>query len=155
MAFLCYSFINMKVILVQNVDNLGQKDDVKEVKPGYWRNFLFPQGLAVEATEQLLEQAKKSREEFLKQKEVKKEELTDILGQLKDKTLIIEARADEKGSLFAGIAAKKIAAAIKKNMNLEVDPDVIEIKKPIKEIGIYQVGIKNVILKIEIKAAKS
>jgi len=62
----------MRVILKDNVAGLGQKDDVKEVKPGYWRNFLLPQGLAVEATAQLIELVQKRREE---REKIKKAEI--------------------------------------------------------------------------------
>jgi large subunit ribosomal protein L9 len=140
----------MKVILLQNVPELGQKDDVKEVKVGYWRNFLLARDLAVAATPDLIEQAKKRREEQLKQKEVGEEKLAGILKELKDQVLTIEAKADEKGNLFAGIDAKKITEAVKEKLNFEIPVDAIKLEKPIKKIGPYEIPVKDITLKVEV-----
>jgi len=142
----------MRVILKDNVAGLGQKDDVKEVKPGYWRNFLLPQGLAVEATAQLIELVQKRREEREKIKKAETEKLAKGLDELEGKTLVIKARADKKGNLFSGIAAKKIAALIKKEEGIDVAPETVKIKEPIKKIGLYEVNVGENVLKIKIEA---
>jgi len=141
----------MQVILKDNVSGLGQKDDIKEVKSGYWRNFLLPHGLAVEATSGLLEQAEKRSKEREKQQEEQEKKLALALKDLKEKVLIIEAKADEKGSLFEGIGAEKIIEALKEQMKMKVSVNTIELKEPIKKIGQHEVKIKNIVLKIEVK----
>ena len=73
---------NIKVILLQNVPMLGQKDELKEVKPGFWRNFLVPRGLAIEATPELIKQAEKRREEAGKQKEQEEKRVHSLTRQI-------------------------------------------------------------------------
>lgn len=141
----------MKVILLQNVPNLGQKDEVKEVKTGYWRNFLLPNNLGVLATPKLLEQAEKRREEAAKQEETENKKIAKDLEKIKDKILVIKTKADEKGNLFAGINTKDISELIKKETKVDIASEFIEIEKPIKEIGIHEVPVKGFILKIEVK----
>jgi len=142
----------MKVILLQNVPSLGNKDDVKEVKVGYWRNSLLPQGLAVEATEHLLKQAEARKEKEKEAKEYEENQRAKTLEELKDKTLTIERKADDTGSLFDGIDAKELVGIIKEKRGFEIGEDLIKLEKPIKKIGTYEVPIRDVILKVEIVA---
>ena len=145
--------ILMKVILTQNVPALGQKDDVKNVRPGYWRNFLLPAKLAILATKNLEDAAVKRRGQREKAAEEKNNEIEEIVGSLRDETIIIEAKADEKGNLFAGITAKKISDNIKKAAKKEIPPEYIK-TKPIKKVGLYEIPIGKSVLKIEIKSTK-
>jgi large subunit ribosomal protein L9 len=141
----------MKVILLQDVPSLGQKDDIKEVKTGYWRNFLLPKELAVFATPKLIEQAEKRKEETAKIREEEEKKIAKELKKLKDKPLEIKAKADEKGNLFAGISAEDISRALKEEMKLEISPNAIKIEKPIKKIGEHEIPVGEQVLKIDIK----
>jgi len=141
----------MRVILLQNIPGLGQKDEVKEVKVGYWRNFLMLQGLAIKATEDLLKQVEVRKEKEKEAKEYEKKQFVKTLESLKDKTLIIEKKADDTGSLFDGIDAKELSETIKEKMRFEIDESLIKLEKPIKKIGTYEVLIKDVVLKVEVK----
>lgn len=142
--------INMKVILKQNVAGVGQKDDTKEVKVGYFRNFLLPGGLAVEATDALLKEAEKMKKKREEQKVYEEKQKEKMLEELKDKALVIERKADETGSLFDGIDAKELSEIINKQLRFEVSPDLIKLEKPIKKIGIHEVLVKDNILKVEV-----
>jgi len=142
----------MKVILLQNVPKLGQKNDAKEVKTGYWRNFLLPNDLAILATPKLLEQAEKSREEASRQKEAEAGKISEEMKRIKDKILTLEAKADEKGNLFAGINKETVSNELKEQMGLDVSPGFIEMQKPIKKIGSYDVPIGDYVLKIEVSS---
>ncbi|MBU2633119.1 50S ribosomal protein L9 [Patescibacteria group bacterium] len=142
----------MKVILLQNVTGLGQKDDVKEVKVGYWRNSLLPQGLAIEATESLLKQAEIRKEKEKEAKEYEKKQFTKLLEGLKDQTLVIERKADDTGSLFDGIDTKELAEIIKEKMRFEIPAEIIKLEKPIKKTGIHEVPVGDTVLKVEVKA---
>lgn len=142
----------MKVILLQNVPNLGQKDDLKEVKTGYWRNFLLPNGFAVLAAPKLIEQTERRREEAVKQKKTKTKRLAEKLEKIKDRVLTIKAKADEKGNLFAGISAENISELLKKEIKLDISSEFIKIEKPIKKIGMHEIPVENFVLKIEIKS---
>jgi large subunit ribosomal protein L9 len=144
----------MRVILQDNVPTLGQKDDIKEVKRGYWRNFLLPRGLAVEATPALVEQVLKKKEAREKAKVVAQAKLAKILKGLTGKTLIIKTKADEKGSLFAGIDAEDIAKEIKEQYAVDIPKGIVKLEKPIKEIGLHEVTIGEGVLKVDIVADK-
>ena len=141
----------MKVVLLKNVSKLGQKDDIKEVKTGYWRNFLSPNGLAVMATPKLLEQALKRREEITGHKEVEAEKVAQEMEKIKDSVLMLEAKADEKGNLFAGISKEAVSDAVKEQMKIDIPADFMEMEKPIKKTGSYEIPVGGLALKIEVK----
>lgn len=140
----------MKVVLTQNVSGLGQKHDIKTVKSGYFRNFLFPQKVAVEATLDVVEKTKALREEYKKKEEAKKGEITKLVQGLKNEIITIVSKADEKGNLFAGVTAKIISEAIKEKTKVEIPEGFIQIEKPIKKIGSYDISIGDGQTKIEI-----
>ena len=139
----------MKVVLMDNVPNLGQKYEIKSVKPGYWRNFLFPRGLAVMATPAVLKQMEAKRAVYLEQLRVQEEKVLKDIELIAEKGIIIEVKADEKGNLFAGVDEKAITRAIEKS-GLSIPSGLIELKKPIKKIGSYEIPAKGKTLKIEI-----
>lgn len=141
----------MKVILFQNIAGVGQKYDVKEVKPGYWRNFLFPNNLAKEATQEALKQLEIRRQKELGRKKIREEKILEAAKELSEKKLIMEAKADEKGNLFAGIKADKIAKFLKENLNLDIDENLIKLKKPIKQVGSYEIQVGGANFKLEVR----
>lgn len=125
-----------QVILLKDIPKLGQKGSVKEVKDGYFRNFLLPGGLAQLATPKKikeLEEKIKSREK--EREEVKKEALHKLREAAK-RGLVFEAEANEKGHLFKGISAKEIA------LSLQIPVDWVLLEKPIKELGEYSFEVK-------------
>lgn len=131
----------MEIILKQDVEKLGFKDDLLEVKPGYARNFLIPNGLAVVATSS----EKKIHAENLKQrahKEAKiKEEAEKIAKSLEEKTVKIGAKAGENGKIFGSVNTIQLADALAAE-GFEIDRKRISIKnEPIKQIGLYQADV--------------
>lgn len=144
-----------KVIFLQNIRNVAQIGDIKEVADGYARNFLLPRRLAVLATENALKMA-----DQLKQKRVlesKKEE--EVIAQLMEKLgahiLEIERAASEEGTLYDGLDAAEISAQLKKQ-NFFIEPEQIIMEAALKKIGSHEVVIefskdKKVTLKVEIK----
>ncbi len=139
-----------KVILIKDVSGLGQIDDIKEVKSGYFRNFLYPQGLAVEATSKTLEAA----EERAKKREEEKKLAEDLLAKtvegLKDKTLKVVKKADDTGSLFDKLDKKELTGLIKEQLRFDVPEDIIKLEEPFKKIGSYEVEVGDSKLKVEI-----
>lgn len=131
----------MKLILKENVVELGYKDDVVEVKDGYGRNYLIPQGKAVIASDANL----KELQENLRQRAHK---IAAILAEaqaqadaIKDITLNIEAKAAANGSIYGSVGAIQIAEAFKK-LGHEVDRKLISLKNPIKAVGEYTCTVK-------------
>lgn len=132
----------MKVILKADVKGSGKKGQTIEVSDGYARNFLFPRGLAVEATSG----AVKSIEEEKKAQQQKQDRIIAEVKALRDKlegqTVKIVARTGEGGRLFGSITNKDIADAIAKFLGKEFDRKIIEITHPIKTLGLFPVALK-------------
>ena len=132
----------MKIILIENIKDLGQIGETLEVKNGYARNFLVPRCLAVLATAENLKQMEelKKRKNLEIQEEIIK--IKEIAEKLKDYKLIVEAKTDEKGNLYAAITSKKIGESLRER-GIEVNPDYIEITfNQIKKTGIHQALFK-------------
>ncbi|MDD5032625.1 MAG: 50S ribosomal protein L9 [Candidatus Pacebacteria bacterium] len=140
----------MKIILIQDVAGFGNKNEIREAKLGYWRNFLLPRKLAVLATPELIKKAEELKKEEFEKKSHEDAKIEQALKQLGEKGLSISCQSDEKGSLFAGIGAEEISEKIKEKSGLEILPKKIKIKKPIKEIGSHEVEIGEVVLKVEV-----
>ena len=137
----------MEVILKQDVKNLGEKDDIVNVKPGYGRNYLIPKGFAQQATES----ARKVLAENLKQAQFKQEKIRKdadaIAAKLEGVKLTIGAKAGESGKIFGAINTIQIADALKKE-GFEVDRRRITFDAEPKFVGEY---IANLNLHKEVK----
>lgn len=131
----------MKIILTENVRDLGQIGDTLEVKHGYARNFLIPKNMAVLATAENLKQVDELKKKKVLAFQEEFEKMRGAAERLKNRKMIIEAKADEKGNLFAGINSKNIADSLKKQ-GIEVEPDFVLISEPIKKLGVYAVLFK-------------
>ena len=132
----------MELILKQDVENLGFKDDVVQVKNGYGRNFLIPQGLAILATPS----AKKVLAENLKQRAFKEEKLVDDANALGKKLLALDikiaAKAGGSGKLFGSINNADLSAALK-DSGYEIEKKCIKIKGgSVKVLGDQQAEIR-------------
>lgn len=127
----------MKVILLQHVPSLGEKDEVKEVALGYARNFLIPKGLAEEATDQAIAEieAKKARE--AKEAEMDLVKTEQLVQKLEGQIIEITAKASEEGTLYAAILPARIAAVLKEK-GFEVRKEQIEVGH-IKELGEHEI----------------
>lgn len=128
----------MEVILKKNVDKLGYANEIVNVKPGYGRNFLIPQGYASLATAS----AKRAHEEMMKQKAHKENKLEleaqEIATKLADVTVSIVTKAGENGKIFGSVNTVQLAEALRKE-GFDIDRKSLKIKdEPIKEIGTFE-----------------
>lgn len=132
----------MKVILLQDIKNVGKKEEIINANDGYARNYLFPKKLAIEATkDNLLKlQAKKTAETKKKNAEI--EANRKIAKKMEEMNLIIKAKAGSNGKIFGGITSKEISEELKKQYNFEVDKKKIILKETIKNLGEFSVEIK-------------
>ncbi len=132
----------MKVIFLQDVKGTAKKGELKEVSDGYARNFLFPKGLAKEANAVNLNDHKQ-QEKGREIKAQREEEEARLLGEsLKDKRVVIFAKAGEGGRLFGAITSKDISEALEKQFAKEIDKKKILLAEPIKAVGAFEVPIK-------------
>ena len=131
----------MKVILKEDINNLGYKDDVVEVKDGYGRNYLIHQGKAVIATESALKiLAENQRQRAHKLAQIKAE-AEAAAAALKDVALTIGAKTSSTGTIFGSVGALQVAEALEK-LGHNVDRKIIYIKDSVKEVGNYTAQIK-------------
>jgi large subunit ribosomal protein L9 len=131
----------MKVILTKDTPNVGNKNEVKEVSSGYAQNFLFPRGFAVLATPSLITQAGARKQQEEQGRKIKEDLLLKNLASLSDVRLEITGKANAKGHLFAGIHKETIVEELKKQTHLDLYPDFINLKHPLKEVGEHEVEV--------------
>ena len=133
----------MEIILTQDVKNLGYKNDIVNVKPGYARNYLIPQGMAILATESARKVlAENMRQQAYKQEKIKKEaqELATVLEGL---SLRIPAKAASTGKIYGSVNNVQIANAIKEAKGIEIDRKQILVDDDtIKEVGNYKAKVR-------------
>ena len=132
----------MKLILTGTVDKLGIAGDVVEVKDGYARNFLLPQGKAIRWTrgnEKQIDGIKRARDA----REVRGvEHAQEIRTQLEGLTIQIPARVSEQGHLFGAVTANDLAVAVKKAGGPTIDKRSVSFSKPVKTVGGHTANVK-------------
>lgn len=131
----------MKIILKEDISNLGYKDDVVEVKSGYGRNYLIPQGKAVIATESALKVLAENQRQRAHKLAKIKADAEALAASLAGVKLTIAAKTSETGTIFGSVNAIQIAEALE-NLGFAVDRKVIEVKEAVKEVGTYNAVAK-------------
>lgn len=146
----------MKVIFLQNVKGVANKDEIKEVKDGYAQNFLLKKKLAVEATPANL-QAAADKKQAEKEREAKKMADAKVLAETLNKTgIVISGKGGDTGKLYGAITSADIAKGLA-DAGVQVDKKDIAMKDPIKEPGEYSIKVKiyheiNAEVKVTVKA---
>lgn len=135
----------MKVIFLKDVPRVGKKNDIKEVNDGYAQNFLLTRGLAELATPNKINELEKRMKNVLVENQIEENLLMRNLEEIKDKKIILKEKANEKGHLFSSIHKKEIIDAMLKQNHITLSEDIIDLPKPIKEIGEFEikVSVKN------------
>lgn len=130
----------MKVILLEDIESLGKKYEVKEVKDGYARNFLLPQKLARPATKEALKWLADQKEVIEKEAVEDLKKVQELASSLDGVEVNIVVKVGEEGQLFESINNQKISEKLKE-MRFEVKKSQIVLENPIKELGEFQVGV--------------
>jgi large subunit ribosomal protein L9 len=131
----------MKVILLGDVEKIGKKFEVKEVKDGYAQNFLIPKGLAKPATKEALIwlETQKGIEEKKAEKSLKG--IQEIASSIDDQEVVIQVKVGDQDQIFESIGAQKISDKLKE-AGFDIKKDQIELAEPIKELGEFPVKVK-------------
>ncbi|MFB6240329.1 MAG: 50S ribosomal protein L9 [Gemmatimonadota bacterium] len=130
-----------KIILQEDVEDLGEAGDVVDVKPGYARNYLFPQGYAVQATEGNLKQMREEQRRKEAAADRERQRAEDLAGDLEGHTMTFDVRAADEGKLFGSVTAADIADRLQAD-GLDVGKDMVDMEEPIKELGVYNIPIE-------------
>ncbi len=132
----------MKVVLTADVKGQGKKNDIIEVSDGYARNFLLPRKLAVEATNQVLNEIKGANDAKAHKLEVELAEARALATKL-DSTLVkITASSGADGRLYGSVTAKEISEYLQKNHGITLDKRKIILASPIRAYGQYDLDVK-------------
>lgn len=131
----------MKVILREDVPNLGSSGAIVNVKPGYARNYLIPQGLAAHATSRNIKEMEHKLREIQRQIDLAKVEAEQVRERMAELSVTVSKQAGENEKLFGSVTTRDIEKALAAE-GVTVDRRRIAIKEPIKALGVYTVGIK-------------
>jgi len=131
----------MKVLLKTNIERLGQIGDVVDVKSGYARNYLLPQGLATKPTEVNIKAVEIEKQEHLKELAKVREEIEARATVVRGKEITIPARANEEGHLYGSVGPAQIVAVLAAE-GIFVDPENVVLEEPIRRLDKYDVDLR-------------
>ena len=131
----------MKVLLLEDVYNLGRAGEVKKVANGYGRNYLIPQGLATLATPGALAQAERIQKEADYQRSLLNEEMSQVAEKLEEIRLVCPARAGETGKLYGSVTTQMIAESLTEELGTEINKRQID-SQPLRLLGMHKVKVR-------------
>lgn len=132
----------MKLLLLQDVKNVGKKGTVVEVADGYARNFMLPRKLAVVATDGIVKSVGKEATDLQAKKQREKEQARELAESLGAQTLNLTVKVGDKGKLFGSITSQDIVDAVKAQFKHSIEKKAVQLKDPIKALGDYEVPVK-------------
>ena len=147
----------MKVVFLEDVPNVAEAGEMKEVADGYGRNFLIPRKLAVLADAKaasIIEVQLKRKARIQAEAEA---EMRELAQQLEGKEVVLKARSGAKGQLYGSVTNADIAEELGKSTGLVVDKRIIELEEPIRQVGSYEIAIrltKDIMPKIKVAIAE-
>jgi large subunit ribosomal protein L9 len=130
----------MQLVLTEDVQHLGKQGELVEVKPGYGRNYLLPNGLATIPSEHNLRLLERYKQRVHQAREAKVADLKVLAEQIQRVTLTIEANANEEGHLYGSVGPAEIAQALR-GKALIVEESMVKMEGPIKELALYAVKL--------------
>ena len=131
----------MKVLLCEDIDRLGWLGDVVEVKTGYARNYLLPQGLAKVANESSIRAIAEEKARRAEQRKLEGKRLEEAVKAIEGAEVVLAAKANELGHLFGSVNERQIAANLREQ-GFEVRDEIVQLPEHIKEIGTHSVTLK-------------
>jgi large subunit ribosomal protein L9 len=131
----------MKIILKQDVENVGRKGDLVNVSAGYGRNYLIPKKMAIEVTPSNLKMIEIERQALKKKVEKERVSYRDLIQRLSEATVIFTRKAGEKDMIFGSVSAADIKDALDKQ-GFDIEKKKIGLDEPIKRLGNYTIPIK-------------
>lgn len=131
----------MKVLLYVDIDNLGWLGDIVDVKDGYARNYLLPQGLATVPSEANLRSIASEKAKRAEQRQLDQRQLERAAKAVEGAEAVVAAKANEQGHLFGSVGERDIAENLR-GQGFEVSDDMVQLSEHIKEVGTHEVTLK-------------
>ena len=131
----------MEIILIQDVDNLGGKNEVVRVKNGYARNYLLPRQLAVENSPSNKKQLEERMKQVKKKEDKMLAEINSVIAKLGEAPLKLGAKTGTSGKIFGSVTSLQLSRAIREQRGYDIDRKKITIADEVKEIGTYKATI--------------
>lgn len=131
----------MQILLKKEVEHLGQAGQVVDVKPGYARNYLVPQNLAIFVTRKNRKSIEKEIEKFEIQEKKRIADLKELASQIEEAKCTVAVKADENDKLYGSVSVEDICKSLKIS-GLDINQKWIKIKKPIKSIGVFEILVQ-------------
>lgn len=131
----------MRIILLEDVRNIGKKHDVKDVSDGYARNFLFPNRLAEPATPAATRKLEALKDRLNKDEVEFKKHLGELARKINNTSIEFQLKTDESGSVFGSVNKEAILKALREHKLINKERVDIELDRPIKELGVHRVKV--------------
>lgn len=131
-----------KLLLLEDVEALGRQGEIVNVKPGYARNYLLPQGLAIIANKQALRQQERLKEERQKKAIADKNEAEEVATKLNGLTLTTVVKVDQEGHMYGSVSANEIVHLLQEQKHIELEKKNIQLKHPIKTTGVHEIHVR-------------
>ena len=131
----------MKVLLCEDVENLGFLGDVVEVKDGYARNYLLPQQIAIAPNEVNIKSLSEAKAKRAEERKLSLEQLSRATEAVEGAEAVLAAKANESGHLFGSVTRHDIAANLR-DQGFEVADEMVQLSEHIKEVGTHEVTLK-------------
>jgi large subunit ribosomal protein L9 len=131
----------MEVILIQDVDNLGGKNEVVKVKNGYARNYLLPRQLAVENNRSNKAQLEERLKQVRKREDKMLAEINNVIAKLNEAPVKLGAKTGTSGKIFGSVTALQLSRAIREQKGYDIDRRKITMPEEVKELGTYKASI--------------
>ncbi|MBD5500523.1 MAG: 50S ribosomal protein L9 [Lachnospiraceae bacterium] len=132
----------MKVILMEDVKSLGKKGEVVDINDGYARNFILPKKLGVEANNKNMNDLKLKKANEAKIAKQQLEDAKAFAEAMEKDEVVVSIKMGEGGRTFGSVSSKEIAVSYKEQCGKEIDKKKIQLDQPIKNFGVYEVGVK-------------
>lgn len=146
----------MKILLLQDVKSHGKKGDIIEVNDGYAKNFLIKKKMAIQATNQVINETNQKKASEQRKLEIERQEAIKLAERLNGNTIICPIACGENGKMFGSVTAKEISDALLKS-GYDIDKKKVNLKEPIKAFGTFAIEVKvyaNVTATININVVK-
>ncbi len=130
----------VQLLLIQSVEHLGKQGEIVEVRAGYARNYLLPEGLATVASDHHRRMVDKHKARLLEIERARLSTLRELAATLGKQSITIEANANDEGHLYGSVGPHDIASSLKQ-VGFTITPDQVRLEGPLKELGLYTVKI--------------